>query len=125
MSEKTETTFDSIESAHEFVTLLAQTVAQAKQDIERDVEREQNVAASRRLHALRISVYTLQKLELHISRSCRALNDLRTLRRLLFDERSIVPPSSQLKSSRKSPIKLMERPRTAASPLSTRPAAMA
>lgn len=87
LKEKIETTFESIESAHEFVTLLAQTVAQAKRDIQGDVAREQKAGASRRLDALRLSIYTLEKLELHMKRTCRALNDLRALQRLLFEER--------------------------------------
>ncbi len=90
MSEKIETTFDSIESAHEFVTLLATSVAQAKREIEADVTREQGLPVSRRLDALRLALYTLAKLDLHMSRSRCALNDLRTLRRLLFEERT--PP---------------------------------
>jgi hypothetical protein len=97
LKENIETTFESIESAHEFVMLLAQTVAQAKRDIQGDVAREQKAGASRRLEALRLSIYTLEKLELHVKRSCRALNDLRILRRLLFEERR----TPKLKSIRK------------------------
>jgi hypothetical protein len=37
--------------------------------------------------ALRLAVYNLEKLEMHVNRSSRILNDLRTLRRLLFEER--------------------------------------
>lgn len=83
------TPFDSIESAHEFMTLLAQTVYEVKLDIEADVEREKTSNVPRRLDALRMAVYTLEKLELQLNRSRRALNDLRTLRRLLFEERTV------------------------------------
>jgi len=76
--------FETLESAHDFVALLSETVAEAKRELENDVQRE---SASRRLDALRIALYGLEKLEVHVSRTSRILNDLRTLRRLLFDER--------------------------------------
>jgi hypothetical protein len=40
------------------------------------------------LEAVRLALYKLEKLEQHIKASRRLLNDLRTLRRLLFEERS-------------------------------------
>ena len=83
------TPFDSIESAHEFITLLAQTIYEVKLDIEADIEKEKASYRFRRLDALRMAAYTLEKLELHLNRSRRALNDLRTLRRLLFEERTV------------------------------------
>lgn len=83
------TPFDSIESASEFITLLAQTIYEVKLDIEADIEKERTSYVPRRLEALRMAAYTLEKLELHLNRSRRALNDLRTLRRLLFEERTV------------------------------------
>lgn len=44
MSDQNGSPFDSIESAHEFVALLAETVRQAKQDVEADVQREASAA---------------------------------------------------------------------------------
>ena len=86
MNLRIEDQFENLESAHDFVTLLAETVAEAKHEIEADVERES--VESRRRDALRIALYNLAKLELHVNRSSRILNDLRTLRRLLFEERT-------------------------------------
>jgi hypothetical protein len=86
----TENPFDSIESAHEFVDLLAATIGDAKREVETDVVREEK-NPSRRLDALRIALYNLRKLEADVTRSRRALNDLRTLRRLLFEERGVKP----------------------------------
>ena len=77
--------FETLESAQDFVMLLAETVAEAKRELESGVQRES--MASRRVDALRIAVYNLSRLEIHVSRTSRILNDLRTLRRLLFDER--------------------------------------
>lgn len=88
--------FDSIESAHDFVILLSETVVETKRDIGADIQRESNGNASRRLEALRIASYSLDRLEAHLNRSRRILNDLRTLRRLLFHERaSAVPKKPQ------------------------------
>jgi len=86
MNQGIEERFETLESAHDFVSLLATTVAEAKHELEGDVERE--AAASRRRDALRIALYNVAKLELHVNQSRRILNDLRTLRRLLFEERS-------------------------------------
>jgi len=82
--------FDTLESAHSFVALLAETVAEAKYELEGDIDRES--VASRRKGALRIALYNLTKLERHLNRSKRILNDLRMLRRLLFDERESAYP---------------------------------
>jgi hypothetical protein len=81
--------FGTIESAHDFMVLLAAAVSQAKEELQVDVDREAaSPELSRRLDALRIAFYNIEKLELHLSRSSRILNDLRTLRRLLFEERT-------------------------------------
>jgi hypothetical protein len=83
-----ETTFDSIESAQEFVGLLTEAVVEAKRDIEADVLRESGWKDRRRQEALRLALYNLEKLAIHMNKSRRVLNDLRSLRRLLLEERS-------------------------------------
>ena len=87
MSPRIEDQFETLESAYDFVALLAETVAEAKQELENHVQRESASNLSRRLDALRMALYSLDRLELHVNRSRRILNDLRTLRRLLFEER--------------------------------------
>jgi hypothetical protein len=88
--------FETLESAHDFVKLLAETVTEAKHELESDMQRES--LPSRRLDALRIALYNLSKLETHVSQTSRLLNDLRSLRRLLFEERrearSVASPGS-------------------------------
>jgi hypothetical protein len=91
MSDQNGSPFDSIESAHEFVALLAETVRQAKLDVQADVQRESSSGAPRHLDALRTALYSMEKLELHMNKSRRILNDLRSLRRLLFEERATKP----------------------------------
>jgi hypothetical protein len=81
------TPFDTVESAHEFFELLSATIAEAKQEVTADVKRERTDGDRRRLEALRVAVYNLERLEYHLVRSKRILNDLRSLRRLLLQER--------------------------------------
>ena len=88
MKSQTDDPFGTIESAHDFVTLLAAAISQAKEELQVDVDRESRADVSRRVDALRIALYNMEKLELHLNRSGRILNDLRTLRRLLFEERA-------------------------------------
>jgi hypothetical protein len=88
MIDKSTVPFDSIESAHDFVSLLSEVVNQAKKEIEADVKREIGSNVPRRLDAFRLALYSLERLEGHMVRSCRILNDLRSLRRLLFEERT-------------------------------------
>jgi hypothetical protein len=79
-----EGTFDNIESAQEFVDLLAEAIEESRREVESEISREQ---PDRRMQALQLVSYSLAKLSLHITTSRRILNDLRTLRRLLYQER--------------------------------------
>ena len=88
MNHKFETPFDNIESAQEYLALLSQALDEAKQTAETDIGREANSPIPRRRDALRLVLYKLEKLEQHIKTSRRLLNDLRTLRRLLLEERA-------------------------------------
>jgi len=101
MNQVSESPFDSIEDAHDFMTLLAQTVFETKLEIEADVQREASSNYPRRAEALKLALYTLQRLEFHMLRSRRILNDLRTLRRLLFEERTLSALSERPKANGK------------------------
>jgi hypothetical protein len=82
-----QTAFDTIESAQEFLGLLREAVEEAKQTAEADIF-EGDSRTERQKDALRLVLYKLEKLEQHLKVSGRLLNDLRTLRRLLLEERS-------------------------------------
>ncbi|HMB84591.1 MAG TPA: hypothetical protein VKI40_11145 [Terriglobales bacterium] len=82
-----QTPFDSVENAHQYVRLLAEAIAEAKSEIEADLGEAAQAKSERRVQALRIVQFKLDKLEQHLKTSSRLLNDLRTLRRLLLDER--------------------------------------
>ncbi|HEY3835818.1 MAG TPA: hypothetical protein VGL72_04575 [Bryobacteraceae bacterium] len=86
---QSETPFDSIESSHQYVALLAQAIEEAKLDVEADIAMAMADRADRRRDALQLVVYNLAKLESHMNASRRILNDLRTLRRLLLEEREL------------------------------------
>lgn len=84
-----ETPFDSIESSHEYVAMLAEAVEEARRDVEEEISAADRDHADRRKEALLLVSYNLAKLNLHITNSRRILNDLRTLRRLLLAERGL------------------------------------
>lgn len=79
--------FDTVEGAHEYVQLLAEAIAEAEASVTDDIAAARAHGASRRVDALQLVAFKLQKLQAHVTSSRRLLNDLRTLRRLLLDER--------------------------------------
>jgi hypothetical protein len=88
-----ETPFDSVENAHQYVRLLVETIAESKSEIAADLGAARPGKPDRRVQALQIVQFKLDKLEQHLKTSSRLLNDLRTLRRLLLEERSEVSPA--------------------------------
>jgi formiminotetrahydrofolate cyclodeaminase len=83
-----QTPFDSVENAHQYVRLLVEAITEAKTEIAADLGAAAQAKSERRVQALQIVQFKLDKLEQHLQSSSRLLNDLRTLRRLLLDERS-------------------------------------
>jgi len=94
-----QTPFDSVENAQQYVRLLVEAIAEAKSEIEADLGAAVAAKSQRRVQALRIVQFKLDKLEQHLTTSGRLLNDLRTLRRLLLDERPGPTDSSPDKDS--------------------------
>jgi len=83
-----ETPFDSIEGALEYVGLLVESVEEAREDIAAELEEARRTPnATRRADALQLVAYKVDRLAEHARSSRRLLNDLRTLRRLLLNER--------------------------------------
>jgi len=87
MSSRPEAPFDSIENAQDYLRLLLETIVEARKDIAADLTAAEEAKLERRREALRLVQYKLESLEQHLRSSSRTLNDLRTLRRLLLDER--------------------------------------
>jgi len=86
-----ETPFDDIESSHEYVSLLAEAVQEAIDEVVADIALADADGAGRRRDALQLVQFNLTKLRTNMASSRRILNDLRTLRRLLLDERNMQP----------------------------------
>ena len=93
MSYQSETPFDNIESALEYVNHLLEATREAQEQVGVEILRAVNPQLARRKQALELVNYKLDKLSSHIAASRRILNDLRTLRRLLLEERK-TPNSS-------------------------------
>jgi hypothetical protein len=89
MSHRSETPFDNIESSHEYVSLLAEAIDVALAEAEADLALAGVDRADRRKEALQLVIFNMNKLKGHMTSSRRILNDLRTLRRLLLEERSL------------------------------------
>jgi hypothetical protein len=90
LSYQSETPFDSIESSHEYIVMLSEAIAEALADVKTDIALADSDHAARRKQALQLVSFNLSKLNSHITSSRRILNDLRTLRRLLLEERMMV-----------------------------------
>ena len=83
----TQVEFDSIEGAHDFVDVLAATVLDAVVDLDRDRKIALADGDKRRVDAINLAQYKLKALTRHLHQSRRILNDLRSIRRLLLEER--------------------------------------
>src|SRR2546426_1478812 len=77
------TPFDSIEGSLEYVGLLREAVQEAKDSVGEEAARAGSEGAVRRLEALRLVTYKLDRLGGHVDATHRLLPDLRTLRRVL------------------------------------------
>ena len=87
MTKPAETPFDNIENAQKYIKLLIEAVTESAQDIDGEITLATESKLERRLEALRMVGFKLQKLDQHLHACSRTLNDLRTLRRLLLEER--------------------------------------
>ena len=79
--------FDSIESAQEFMDLLQESIQEALRDVDELRKTAGQDSQPRRQEALQVVIHKLKQLSGHTHKNQRILNDLRSLRRLLFDER--------------------------------------
>ena len=97
VSNKAETPFDNLEGSHEYVAMLAESLDEARRDVEEEIAQAEREGADRRKQALLLVSYNLAKLNLHITSSRRILNYLRSLRRLLLAERGLLRPAEEVK----------------------------
>ena len=91
MIPKSSRPFESIESAHEFIALLETSLGEAKLDVASLLDDAQEENDPRRVEALRLALFKMEQLSSHMQKSRRILNDLRSIRILLFQERGSRP----------------------------------
>ena len=72
------TPFDSIEDSLEYIGLLRDAIEKSKRSVEAQAVAAQVEGAARRLEAIQLVAYKLDRLAWHIDGSRRLLNDLRT-----------------------------------------------
>jgi hypothetical protein len=82
-----ETPFDTIESAQQFIDLLIEAIVESKHDVDADIALPGRNRSKRSKQALQLVSANLAKLNHHVTTSRRILNHLKTLRRLLLEER--------------------------------------
>jgi hypothetical protein len=82
--------FSSIESAIEFMRVLAETILEAQTDLNHEHQLAVSEGQERRARGIALAQFKLKSLTANVHRSRRALNDLRMLRRLILDERATV-----------------------------------
>ena len=59
VTDRSETPFDSIESSHEYVALLAEAIEEARRDVDEEIELAVREGAERRKQALHLVSYNL------------------------------------------------------------------
>jgi hypothetical protein len=79
--------FESIESAYEFMDILAQTMMGVMKDLHRDYQVAIQNGEARRARAIELALFKSKSLTCYVTKSRRTLNDLRTIRRLILNER--------------------------------------
>jgi len=93
--------FESIESAHEFVALLEESVQEAADDVRGHLREAEAARDERQVRALNLALFKLTQLATQMHKSRRALNDLRSIRRLLFTERELDEISESIEIARR------------------------
>jgi hypothetical protein len=86
-AEEIEGPFDSIESAQEYMNVLAATVLETMGELRRDQDVALREGEPRKALAIGLAIYKLKMLGCYVHKSRRTLNDLRMLRRLILNER--------------------------------------
>ena len=84
-----ETPFATIESAQQFVELLIEAIDESKRDVDADIALSVPNGSKRSKQALQLVSANLAKLNQYMTSSRQILNHLKTLRRLLLEERQL------------------------------------
>ena len=79
--------FDSIESAYDFMNVLADTILTTMKDLHTDHQIAVQDGLERRARAIELALFKVKTLNCYVTKSRRTQNDLRTIRRLILNER--------------------------------------
>ena len=79
--------FDSIESAQDFMSILGETILDVMKDLRHDQQIALQHQQERRARAIELALFKLKILACNVQKNRRILNDLRTIRRLILNER--------------------------------------
>jgi hypothetical protein len=83
MADAAEQPFHSIESAHEFMVVLENVIADAQGELQTMLDDPETAGDERRKEALRLAIFKIAQLDSHTRKSRRILNDLGLIRTLL------------------------------------------
>jgi hypothetical protein len=86
-ADKLDRPFSSIESSIEFMQALAETILEARKELDQEYQLAVSEGQERRARGIALALFKLKTLNRHVYRSRRELNDLRMLRRLILNER--------------------------------------
>ena len=86
-ADETDQPFDSIESAYEYMNVLAATILEVTLELNRDHGRALQEGRDRRAQGIDLAMFKLKMLGCYVHKSRRMLNDLRILRRLISNEK--------------------------------------
>ena len=83
MADAAEQPFHSIESAHEFMVVLENVIADTQRELQSMLDDPETAGDERRKEALRLAIFKIAQLDIHTRKSRRILNDLGLIRTLL------------------------------------------
>ena len=86
--------FRTIEDTHEYLSILSEQIGEVLNEVRGEISTPTALQQERRIEAWQTVIYTLTKLSFHVANSRRLVNDLRTLRNLLY--RTSDPESEQI-----------------------------
>jgi hypothetical protein len=85
-TDKLDQPFSSIESAIDFMHVLAETILEARMELHHEHQLAMSKGQDRRVRGIELAQFKLKMLAGNVHKSRRALNDLRKLRRLILEE---------------------------------------
>jgi hypothetical protein len=88
--------FPTIESAHNYLTLLGEAVAEARRELAAEIRGALRRKESRRAQGYQLAAHHVECLSRYLAASRRSLNSLRSLRRLLLGERANARPATEV-----------------------------